>query len=170
MEGAEMPRKRGRARKTTRRTRTDPAARERALDALSRMRSDGLSLKRAARWAHTTPETVRKYVGQALVKTAGGRYAATPSDRLTRYIRFLTKDGIVGIRVRGSKAASRVARHWAAVKHYLLTGETEALAEFRGRSIRAGGVTYPFITDPKTLERIDAARETSFERLYTQRG
>jgi len=90
--------------------------------------------------------------------------------RLTRHIRFLTKDGIAGIRVRGSKAASDTARHWAAVKHYLLTGETEALAEFHGRSIRADGVTYPFITDPATLERIHAAGETSFERLYTQRG
>jgi len=165
-----MPRKRGRARKTTRRPRTDPATRERALEALSRIRSDGLSLTRAAKEAHTTPRTMRKHLGQALIKTAGGRYAATPSDRLTRHIRFLTKDGIVGIRVRGSKAASRVARHWAAVKHYLPTGETEALAEFRGRSIRAGGVTYPFITDPETLEWIDAAGETSFERLYTQRG
>jgi hypothetical protein len=134
------------------------------------MRSDGLSLTRASRWAHTTPETVRKYVGQALVKTERGRYAATPSDRLTRHIRVLTKDGITRIRVRSSRTASRVARHWAAVKHYLLTGETEALAEFRGQSIRADGITYPFITDPAMLERLHAAGEVSFERLYTRRG
>jgi hypothetical protein len=140
------------------------------LEAVNYVRRDGCSLTEAAQRARTTLATVRKYASPALVRSPGGRYAATPSDRLTRHIRFLTKDGIAKVRVRGSKPASRVARHWAAVKHYLLTGETEALAEFRGRSIRAGGVTYPFITDPKTLERIDAAGETSFERLYTQRG
>ena len=165
-----MPRKRGRARKTTRRPRTDPAARERALEAVNYVRSDGCSLTEAARRARTTPATVRKYASPALVRSPGGRYAATPSDRLTRHIRFLTKDGIAAIRVRGSKAASDTARHWAAAKHCLLTGETEALAEFHGRSIRADGVTYYFITDPATLERLHAAGETSFERLYTQRG
>jgi hypothetical protein len=83
---------------------------------------------------------------------------------------MLTKDGVEEVRVRGSNTASRVASYLAAVRHYFRTGETEALAEFRGQSIRADRVTYPFITDEATLERLDAAGEVSFERMYTLRG
>jgi len=165
-----MPRKRGRARKKARRPRTDPEARIRALDTVSRMRREGLSLTRAARHAWTTPETVRKYAGRALVKTASGRYAATRSDRLTRRIPILTKDGIARIQVRNSNTASRVGRYMAAVNHYLLHGEAEALAEFHGGSIQANGVTYPFITDPAMIERLHDAGATSFDRFYAPRG
>ena len=157
-------------RRRTRRSHTDPAARERALEALQHMRSDGLSLTRATRSVGTTPETTRKYVGSALRRTRSRRWAATPSDRLTRHIRVLTKDGIAEVRVRGSRPASRNARYLAAVEHYFRTADTEPLAEFRGQSIQAGGVTFPFIRDPATLERLDAAGETSFERMYTLRG
>jgi len=165
-----VPRKRRTARKKNRKSRKDPFARERTLEALQRMRSDGLSLTRATRVAGTTPATARKYVGSALKRTPSGRWAPTRSDRLTRYIRMLTKDGVEEVRVRGSNPASRVARHMAAVDRYLRSGEIEALAEFHGQSIQAGRVTYPFITDEATLERLHAAGEVSFERLYTLRG
>jgi hypothetical protein len=134
------------------------------------MRSDGLSLTRAAKQVHTTPETVRKYVGQALVQTAGGRYAATPSDRLTRRVWFFTGSGKVEVTVRGSKPASRVARYMAAVDQYLRTGDTDVLDEFRGQTIRARNVTYPFLTDLAVLDRLAHAGEVSFERLYVLRG
>ena len=166
-----MPRKRRTARRSTRRkSRKDPAARERALDALSRMRSDGLSLTRAARLAHTTPETVRKHVGRTLIRSPGGRYAATPSDRLTRYVWVLTKDGKKEVAVRGSRQASRVARYMAAVDRYLKTGETDALAEFRGQGIRSRNQFHPFLTDTRALDRLALAGEVSFERLYTRRA
>ena len=165
-----MAARRRRTRNSGRRPRRDPFARERALEALQRMRSDGLSLTAGTRAAGTTIETARKYVGSALRKTKSGRWVPTRSDRLTRHIRFLTRDGIAKIRVRSSNATSRVARCMAAVNQYLLTGETEALAEFRGQSIRAGGVTYRFITAPAMIERLHAAGEVSFERLYTRRG
>ncbi len=122
-----MPSKRGRARKTARRARTESEARERSLEALQQMRSEGLSLTRAARQSHTTPATVRKYVGSAVRQTRGGRYVATPSDRLTRRVWFLTKAGKVEVAVRGSRPASRVARYMAAVDRYLRTGETSDL-------------------------------------------
>ena len=165
-----MARKRGSARKTARKSRPDLAARERTLEALQRMRSNGLSLTRATRAAGTTAETARKYVGSALRKTRSGRWAPTPSDRLTRRIRMFTKDGIAEVSVRGSRPASRNARYFAAVEHYFRTADAEPLEEFRGQSIRAGAVTFPFITNPATLERLDAAGEPSFERMYTLRG
>ena len=53
------------ARPKPRRIRRDPLARERALEALSQMRSKGFSMTRAAREAATTPNTIKAYVGSA---------------------------------------------------------------------------------------------------------
>jgi hypothetical protein len=59
------------------------AARNRALDAVSKMRRNGVSLTRAARDAGTTPDAVRRYAGSALERR-GSRWVAKPSDRLLR--------------------------------------------------------------------------------------
>ena len=165
-----MPTKRRTARKTTRRSRKDPAARERALEALSRMRSEGRSLTRAARIAHTTPVTVRKHVGRTLVRSASGRYVASPSDRLTRRVWFLTKNGKVEAAVRGSRQASRVARYMAAVDQYLRTGDAEPLQEFRGQGIHSRNQTHRFLTNTDALDRLALADEVSFDRLYVLRA
>ena len=165
------PRSRSRRKRTGRRpSRVDPLARERALEALNRMRTEGLSLTCAAQVARTTPRTVRKYVGQALRRTSGGRYVPTPTDRLTRLVWHLTSRGKVEIAVRGSRPASLEARYMAAVDRFLRTGETDAIREFQGQTIRAGKQTHRFVTDPVTLERLAHAGEVSFERLYTRRA
>jgi len=164
-----MPAKRRRSRKKTRRCRKDLAARGRSFEALRLMRS-GLSLTQAAPRAHTTPETVRKYVGSALNRLSNGRYIATRSDRFTRRVWLLTPNGKVEIAVRGSRPASRVALHWAAVDRYLRDGDTEGLAEFKGQGVRSRNRTYPFLTDTKVLERLTHADEVSFERLYVLRA
>ncbi len=155
---------------TKKRFRTDPEARERALVVLHRMRADGLSLTRAARESQTTLQTVRKYVGSALTRSPGGRYVPKASDRLARRIWLLTPRGKVEISVRGSNAASRVARYMAAVDQYLKKGETDGLLEFEDKSIRAGKVSYPFVTDPRLLDRLAQAGEVSFDRLYVLRA
>jgi hypothetical protein len=165
-----MPAKRRTARKKTRKSWKDPAARERALEALNRMRSDGFSLTRAARLAHTTPETVRKYVGQTLIRSPGGRYAATRSDRLTRRLWALTDNEKVEVPVRGSRLASLIAKHWVAVDRYLRTGEEDWLQAFSGQTFRAGNVTHQFLTDLDALDRLALAGEVSFDRLYVLRA
>jgi hypothetical protein len=134
------------------------------------MRTDGLSLTRAAREVHTTPETMRRYVGSALVRTRRGRWAATPSDRLTRRVWFLTPKGKIELAVRSSRTASLIARHMAAVHRYLETGETDALQEFVGKSVRSRGASFAFLTDPRVLDRLAHAGEVSFERLYVRRA
>lgn len=146
-----------------------PAAQEayeRALDALALMRRDRISLSQAATRAGTTRNTVRRYAGSAIRKDARGRYAARPSDRLIRRMRFLTPRGQITLDVTNSRTASRIARYFAAVDRYLKTGKTDALREFRGKAIRVGKVAYPFITDPRTLSRLGRAGEVSFEDLY----
>jgi len=141
-------------------------ARQRAFDALRRMREEDKSLTQAAWEAQTTPRTVRKYVAPALRKTPAGRYAPTRSDRLQRPLRFLTPDGVVSLNVRGSRAASEIARYGAAVDRYLRTGLTDALGEYRGKTLRVGRATYPFVTDARTLDRLANAGQVSFEDLY----
>ena len=140
-------------------------ARERALDALNRMRREGRSITRAAREAGTTARTVRKYVGRALTER-GGRLVAKPSDGLVRRMRFLSARGRTDLTVRSSRTASRIADYWAAVDHYLKTGDPRWLRPFRGKSIRAEKLGHPFITDPKTLSRLATAGEVAFEDLY----
>ena len=118
-------------------------ARERALQALHEMRA-GLSLRAAAAHAHTTPATVRKYVGRALRQAPGGHFVPTSYDRYARRLRFLSKEGLIEISVHDSRTASKVAEYFAAVDRYLKTGNTEQLRAFRGKSVRAGKRTYPF--------------------------
>ena len=68
--------------------------------------------------------------------------------------------------MRDSRTASKIAAYWAAVDHYLKTGKTVRLQPFRGKSIRAGKITYHFITDPTTLTHLGYAGEVRFEDIY----
>ena len=157
------------SKKSARPTRVDPIARERALDALSRMRG-GLSLTRAARDAHTTPATLRRYLPRALDRVRGGRVIAKVSDGYERTLYILTAQGKKAVTVRGSRIASRIAAYWVAVDHFLNTGKTDKLHAFRGQSLRAGKVAYPFITNANTLRRLGYAGEVAFEDLYANRA
>ena len=94
----------------------------------------------------------------------------TPSIFVPATAPKITKSGKVEVAVRGSRPASRVARYMAAVDQYLRTGNTNALDEFRGQTIRARNVTYHFLTDLPALDRLAHAGEVSFERLYVLRA
>jgi hypothetical protein len=146
--------------------RLDSVARSRALEALHLMRSRGLRIGVAAKETHTTPRTIRKYLGNALKIGPSRRIVPTASDRYTRTLRFLTPQGQIQINVRDSRTASKIAEYWSAVDHYLKTGDTRRLRSFRKQSIRAGKMTYPFITDVQTLKRLGYAGEVQFEDLY----
>jgi hypothetical protein len=141
-------------------------ARARALEALSRMRTENLSMTKAARRAETSVKSVLKYAGSALKKNAAGRYQAKPSDRLTRVINFYTEGGPMEITVKSSVAASQISRHLTAVKQFLKTGDASGLKEFEGKTVKVGGTSYPFITDLDLLERLQDA--VSFEDLYAK--
>jgi hypothetical protein len=95
-----------------------------------------------------------------------GRYEAKASDRLARSLRFLTPEGQIAITVRSSRTASRIGEYWAAVDHYLRTGNTARLNEFANKSVRVGKDIFPFITEPRLLNRIASAGEVGFEDIY----
>ena len=136
----------------------------RGLHALRLMRR-GESLKAAAQKAATTPRTVRKYT-QAGMRKRAGHWQAIPVDELRRPLKVLTDRGIIVLDVRSSKTASRIAEYWNAVDHYLRTGDRRPLEPFQGQRFRAQGHLFPFITDPRLLDRLAAAGQVTFEDLY----
>ena len=143
-------------------------ARRRALHALSLMRTQDYSLTAAAREAHTTLETVKKYAGTALSKE-GAQYEASEWDRIVRRMRFYTPRGNIALDVKDSRSASRIAHHVAAVDKYLKTGNEEVLKPFRGKSVVVDGIAHSFEVDPETLEILALAGEVQYEDLYANR-
>lgn len=141
-------------------------ARGRALDAISRMRSEGLSLPAAAKASGTTVNAVKRHAGSALEKPTGNRYRAKSSDRLTRTLNFPTETGMIGLDVRDSRSASRIAAYWNAVKQYTEHGDVSGLRKFRSKSVRVNKRAYVFITDLDMLDRLADAGELSFDDLY----
>lgn len=141
-------------------------ARGRALDALSKMRSDGLSLQAAAKASGTTVNAVKRHAGPALEKTSTGRVRAKPSDRLTRTLNFPTETGMIGLDVKDSRSAKRIAEYWNAVKRYTEHGDASGLRKFRGKSVRVNKRAYLFITDLDILDRLADAGELGFDDLY----
>jgi hypothetical protein len=145
-------------------------ARDRALDAISRMRSSGLSLREAAHAAGTTPATVKKHAPRALSRIEGDGYVATKSDRYARTLRFLTEGGKIEVTVHDSRQASLIAKYWDAAIYYLETGRSDRLAPFENLSISDGTTTHRFVTDLRLLRRLGHAGEVAFEDLYAIRG
>jgi hypothetical protein len=141
-------------------------ARGRALDALSRMRRQRLSLSSAARAAGTTPANVSRHAGAAIKKSGQRNYVASSSDMLFRRMHIITMDGTQVIDVKNSRDASLIAQHFDAVGHFLDTGDDSRLKPFNGRSVKAGSKSYEFLTDLDELERLGRAGEFSFESIY----
>lgn len=139
---------------------------QRSLDALSRMRRDGLTLKQAAKQAGTTPATVRRNVPGALTVGPQG-ITARPSDRLYRQMRFLDSRGLTTVTVNSSRTATEIAEYMNAVERYYNTGDQTDLRKFRGRTVTdAAARSHRFITNTHTLDRFAGAGETRFESIY----
>lgn len=145
-------------------SRGEQAARLRALEAVSRMRA-GDTLGEAARAAHTTPQSLRKYAGAALTKS-GGRTVARESDTLLRPMWVPFPDGTQVVDIRNSADATLLAKYWNAVDDYRRTGDISVMQPFEGKQITARGQKITLPTDRRTLERLELAGELDIEDLY----
>src|SRR5215472_5630830 len=133
-------------------TKRGAEARERALAALARARRDKIPITTAAKLEQTTLKTVRRHAPSTIRQRGPrGRIHVTPYDRIARPLNILTPQGPKAVTVRGSRTATRIAEYMNAVRAYS-RGDLSALDPFRGKSFRADGVSYPFITDSATLD------------------
>ncbi len=130
------------------------------------MRRDHLSLRRAAAITRTDPRTVRRHAGVALRKH-GGRWAATPYDRIPRRMTALTASGPREVTIRDSRTASLIAQHTNAVRTYLETGDERPLRKLRRKRIQVAGEEIELEIDPVRLDRLAAGGELHYELYRT---
>jgi hypothetical protein len=150
--------------------RRSQASVENVAHVVTRMR-EGVSLKTAAVEYGVDSRTVVKLGGSALRKTSGGRYAAKRSDDLLRVLLVPVHGGRVEVAVRGSRAASELAKRAAAQREYLTTGDDAKLGELsKTKILDASGREVPFLTDLDELERQGDLGALSYESIYARRG
>lgn len=133
---------------------TQRSKRETALRVLGRSRRFNEPLSKAAREAHTTPETVRRYLGGSGYRKVGGRYRPTRSDSLVRVMSSYEDGRRVRVVVRGSKEASKVGRYNRAVRSFLEdpARDPSVLRKWEGRTfVDARGQVHTFEAAPARL-------------------
>ncbi len=81
-------------------------------------------------------------------------------------MRVLTPDGLDSVTLRSSRKATDLSQYWLAVDHFLRTGDTRRLRPFRGKALRVGRRVIPYVTDPRTLDRLAHVGEVLFEDIY----
>jgi hypothetical protein len=139
----------------------------RATHVISKMRADGISLRRASREFGLDPRVVRRLAGPGLRKRINGRYAAKANDRLLRVLAIPTKQGTGEIALRDSRQATQLAEYWIAVHAYLQTGDASSIKKFRAKRITdANGKRVRLVTDLAELDRLGSAGVLSFESIY----
>ncbi|EQD41562.1 hypothetical protein B2A_10608, partial [mine drainage metagenome] len=69
--------------------------------------------------AHTTTETVERYLGRSGFRKVGGRWKPTRSDSLLRRMAFYEDGRRKAVTVRGSKTASLLGRYNSDVRTFL---------------------------------------------------
>jgi hypothetical protein len=148
---------------------TDQDAWNRVLRTIAKMRTEGLSLKKAAKEAGVTPRKVISWGGRAIKKGKNGRYAVAKRDSLLRVVQVPTSAGNRELELRNSKHATLLGQYWDAVQKYLRTGDSSAVEKFKGKKIKdVNGQEVDLITDLKELNRLGSAGVLSFESLYAR--
>jgi hypothetical protein len=136
---------------------------------ITAMRTEGVSLRRAAREEGVSPATVLRYAKSGLRKSPRGTYKAHASDRMLRVLVVPTSEGLAEIATLDSRSATVAGEYWNAVNHYLESGDDTELARFRGISIvDAEGNAVPLLTDTAELERLGSAGILSFQSMYAR--
>jgi len=118
-------------------SRREQEARSRVHEAVSLARQHPEhSLSWAARRAGTTVDAVARHSPTAIERQPSGRYRVKTADRDVRVMPVIS-GGVVYPRVaiRGSRQASLVGEHLAAIATYLGTGDDEPLHRLEGKSV-----------------------------------
>lgn len=141
----------------------------RVLRAISKMRTEDLSLKQASKEAGVSSRTVVSWGGRAIKKGTNGRYTVSKGDSLLRVLHVPTAEGTREVALRNSRQASILGEYWDALQKYLRTGDSAGIEKFQGKRIKdANGVEIPLMTDLAELNRLGSAGVLSFESLYAR--
>lgn len=133
------------------------------------MRSDRVSLRKAAREYDLDPRIVARMARPALRKRANGQYAAKPTDKLLRILAVPAREGVREVAIRDSRQATRLGEYWAAVHKYLATGDASDLEKFRRkRIVDASRKRIKLLTNLEELDLLASAGVLSFESLYAE--
>lgn len=139
--------------------------RDTVLGVLGRSRRFNEPLSRAAREAHTTPETVRRYLGSSGYRKAGDRYRPTRSDSLVRVMASYENGRRVRVVVRDSKVASKIGRYNRVVRTFLEdpARDPSVLRKWEGVTFKdASGKTRTFETVPSKIRSAVERAESEF--------
>jgi len=147
--------------------------RETALRVLGRSRRFGEPLSKAARENHTSPETVRRYLGRLGFRRVGGRYRPTKTDSLARRMAFYEDGRRRAVTVRGSMTASLLGKYNRDVRTLLEdpARDPSVLKKWEGRAfVDTNGKVHTFETDPaKILSAVERAEsETGAFDIYPE--
>lgn len=145
--------------------------RETALRVLRRSRRFDEPLSKAARDAHTTPETVERYLGRSGYRKLGSRWQPTRSDSFLRRMAFFGDGRRRAATVRGSKTASLIGKYDRDVETFLKTRDASVLKKWEGRTfVDAYGKTHQFETEPaRLLSAVERAEsETGAFDIYPE--
>ena len=140
-----------------------------AVNAVAKMRADGLSLPKAARAVGIHANTVRRLAGPALRKDKRGLWTATKRDSLLRVLTVPGSRGDREIATKDSRVAVHIARYFAAVRRYIHTADASGLVEFRKLMLTdAKGKRITLVTNLRVLLDLGNAGVLSFESLYAR--
>ena len=136
-------------------------SREVAFENLNTARTEGRPLREVTEAdGRIGFRTQLRYTRSATRKDRSGRIVARPADRLFRPMEILNARGERELRaVYGSRRASLVGAHQAALDRFLQTGDPSVLEPFRGKKV--AGVE--LASDPDVIEH--AARTGTLEDL-----
>jgi hypothetical protein len=139
------------------------------LNVIAKMRTERISLNRAAAEVGVDPRSVTRLGKSALRREVTGRYSAKSGDRLLRVLQTPGQKGMHEIAVRGSKQARLVAEHANAVRKYIQTGDARDLRRFRDKKVITDiGDKVLLLTDLVELDVQGSAGELKFESIYAR--
>lgn len=147
--------------------------RETALRVLRRSRRFNEPISKAARDAHTSPDTVRRYLGSSGYRKVGGRWQPTKADSLVRVMNSYEDGRRVRVVLRSSKEASKIGRYMRDVRTFLSdpARDPSILSKWEGVTFKdSNGQIHTFETDPAEIREIvdRAESETGAGDIYPE--
>lgn len=135
--------------------------RHQALQVLSEARRGKGSLSKLARARGMSPKTVRRASGA--FRKRGGRWIATRSDKIQRYLQTYEGGVRKSVLVGDSRTASLLSRYANAVRYALEARDPSQLKDFEGKTYAdVSGKIHTFETDPAKLRAVVERSEADF--------